>query len=229
MIKKCIFIAAIFLMVEFVLFNFVDLQVSEYLRQVDREHHAFINFFRAYTDFGKSHWYLWPSGILAILLAIDLRDKRAPNALRDKKAGLGRTMVFIFLTVAVSGLVTDAIKPIIGRARPVMMERAHTYGFSPFAFDSTFNSMPSGHATTAFALAFALAALLPRWRGYWLGLGFILAISRVMVNAHYISDVIAGGMVGFLTVFFIQKLLAKNGMLHLLYSIFPIDRKNPIR
>ena len=219
----------LFVLIELCLFFHFDQIISNYVRQMDVDHHSLINVFRAYTDFGKSFWYLWPFGIGAILIAIDLRDRRAPQSpkLREGKARLGRALLFLFLTISVSGLITDAIKPIIGRARPVLMEREHIYGLIPFSFHSAWNSMPSGHSTTAFALAFTLIILLPRWRFVWLGIGFVLALSRVMVNAHYVSDVVAGAAVAYVTTIGIRQLLAKNGMVHIQERIFPIDRKNP--
>ena len=55
--------AALFVVLEIALIMFVDEPLSRYLRTVDIEHHQLIDFFRSWTDLGKSFWYLWPSGI----------------------------------------------------------------------------------------------------------------------------------------------------------------------
>jgi undecaprenyl-diphosphatase len=56
--------------------------------------------------------------------------------------------------------------------------------------------MPSGHATTAFAAAVALGALWPRARPLLWIYAVTIALSRVIIAAHYPSDVIAGAFVG---------------------------------
>jgi membrane-associated phospholipid phosphatase len=79
--------------------------------------------------------------------------------------------------------------------------------------------MPSGHTTTAFALAFSLSFLYPRLRPLWFAYALVLAASRVMVDAHYLSDVCAGALLGWLTVW----VFTKYGMIHVWKVIFPID------
>jgi membrane-associated phospholipid phosphatase len=56
--------------------------------------------------------------------------------------------------------------------------------------------MPSGHATTAFAAAVAIGALWPRTRPLLWLYAVVIALSRVIIAAHYPSDVIAGACVG---------------------------------
>jgi len=214
-----------FILIEMTLITFVDQPLAEYLHTVDSTHPFLIDIFRAYTDLGKSAWYLWPSGFAIILCAILVQTKTLKLKIRKRTGQIGQKFFFLFMCVAVSGIVTDIIKPILGRARPVELVRDHFYGFQPFSFQATFNSMPSGHATTAFALAFALIYLFPRGRVAFIALALVLALSRMMVNAHFLSDVIAGGVVGYLTVFFFQRAMNYNGMFHVIHCIFPIDRK----
>ncbi len=73
----------------------------------------------------------------------------------------------------------------------------------PLLVDRPFGwSFPSGHATTAFAAAAALATVrVPRRAPRWLTVAFfILAIligfSRVYLYVHYPSDVLAGALIG---------------------------------
>lgn len=223
---RILFFMTGFILLEGVLIGFVDKPLSLFLRGLQQSHPALIDFFRGYTDLGKSVWYLWPSGLLLIGCGLVLRFYPLPPNKRQQVAVLGHRLAFFFASIAVSGLVTDFFKNLIGRARPVLLEREGIYGFHPFAFDATWLSMPSGHTTTAAALAGVLMLLFPRWKGIWMLVFLILAASRCMVNAHYLSDVLAGAAVGFLTTLWFARRRDINGMFPLLLGIFPIDKSH---
>ena len=57
-----------------------------------------------------------------------------------------------------SDLVTEVLKYGIGRGRPFVGGEANAFHFSHFAGNPAYCSFPSGHATTAFALALAVSA-----------------------------------------------------------------------
>ncbi len=59
------------------------------------------------------------------------------------------------------------------------------------------SSFPSGHATAAFAIAFTLYRYDRAWGSAFLIIAGIISISRVFVGVHFVSDVIAGAVVGF--------------------------------
>jgi len=200
----------LFALLEYLLIRFVDRPLSEYLRTVDIRYPDVTDFFRAYTDLGLSKWYLWPTGIVAPICFAFSRWRQWPRKKREKLRAEGWALAFFFACVAISGLITDILKPMIGRARPVLLDRVGVYGFHPFAYHANYNSFPSGHATTAFALAFALIALWPRGRPLLIAFAIAIALSRVMVNAHYLSDVCAGAAVGWLTVVLLRKLFVQQ-------------------
>lgn len=203
----------------------VDLPVSLYFRTLDETHHALIDAFRAFTDLGKSKWYLWPSGAALFALAFLVRTGRLTLTERWRQGTEG--MLGFFLNIAISGLVTDFFKPLIGQARPVAWLRDGVYGFRPFSFNAAWNAMPSGHATTAFSLALVLSAFFPRWRVIWWGLALLLAASRVVVNAHYVSDIVAAAGVAAMIFALLRQPLARNRIKTLHDSIFPIDGRRP--
>lgn len=96
-------------------------------------------------------------------------------------------------SILASGIVTPAIKRVVGRSRPVVGEGA--YAFEPFSGNQSY---PSGHATNAFAVASVFAAHSKGWVvptiAYTLATG--VAFARVNDNVHYTSDVIAGAAIG---------------------------------
>ena len=57
-------------------------------------------------------------------------------------------------------------------------------------------SFPSGHSTTAFAAATAVAILSPRLRPLAFGLAAAVALSRVYLRVHFPLDVLAGAVLG---------------------------------
>jgi membrane-associated phospholipid phosphatase len=103
----------------------------------------------------------------------------------------------VFLAVVTIGdsLATNAVKAAIDRARPAIDPVAATLG----------PSFPSGHSSTAASLFAALALLAGRRRGVRaraalagtaVGLAVAVACSRVMLDLHWSSDVVAGLALG---------------------------------
>lgn len=146
---------------------------------------------RAVTDIGKSGWILFGS---AFIFFAAFAASRSLEGTRRRFQALYTSQIalYLFATVALSGLSANLIKRAIGRARPVQFEEWGAFGFSPFAGNARFESFPSGHATTVGALFMALALLLPRHRAVLAMLAIWLGMTRVMVGAHYPSDVTAG-------------------------------------
>jgi undecaprenyl-diphosphatase len=146
------------------------------------------------TDFGRSGWFLFPTGIVLLGIAAIASPALGRMSILVLTA-LAVRVGFVFLGVALPSLFVTIVKRLIGRARPLRVEGFDVY-FAPFSWRADFASLPSGHATTAFAAAFALGALFPRARAVLWIYAVLIAMSRVILTAHYPSDVIAGAVVG---------------------------------
>jgi undecaprenyl-diphosphatase len=167
-----------------------------------------VEFFDDITEYGKSGWFLWPLGLLFIALAA------LPSALTSfSQRVLAAIMVrvgFLFTAIAVPGLFVTIVKRMIGRARPMVGGSLDPYLFSPFAWHPAYASLPSGHATTAFAVLVAFGTLWPRARTVLLIYALLISVSRVIVNAHYPSDVFAGALVGIAGAVLVRRYFAQR-------------------
>jgi membrane-associated phospholipid phosphatase len=106
-----------------------------------------------------------------------------------------RTALFVFMTVELSGLVTEAAKRIADRPRPATA-MVYAYG----------TSFPSGHALGIMVIVLvALTLVLPlvaaNWRVWVIAAGVLLivgiGVARVVLNVHHPSDVVAGWALGY--------------------------------
>jgi undecaprenyl-diphosphatase len=146
----------------------------------DHATHASMRALTWVTDLGD--WALVPIGIPVLLLEL----RRSPN----------RYLIpFALVVVLGDKLITNAIKQLADRARPTLNPAAAALG----------PAFPSGHSSTAAACYAGLALILARGRsarvrsllaGAAGGIAVGVAASRVLLDVHWLSDVIAGLMLG---------------------------------
>ena len=100
-------------------------------------------------------------------------------------------------TVAGAGLLDQVLKNVACRARPMAPGAGAFFtNFPCVPAPYATASFPSGHATTAFATAVLLGLWYPRGTGVFVGLAVLVAVSRVMLGAHFPSDALAGAVLG---------------------------------
>jgi len=168
-------------------------------------------FFRFVTRFGVSTGYLIATALAAAILGIAARVARDPALVARFKA-FAAAPLFIFASIAVCGLATDLLKIGFGRARPKLLFSSDIFGFEWLGMRADYWSFPSGHTTTAVAIAVALYCLWPRSLPFAAVFAFLVSLSRVMVEAHYVSDVIAAVLVALAGTIYVRRVFERSGI-----------------
>jgi membrane-associated phospholipid phosphatase len=109
---------------------------------------------------------------------------------------LGETSLAFLASLAVASVILHAIKILLGRRRPRDELELDLYGFRPFTFDLASDSFPSGHALTIFCVAVVLSAAAPMLTPLWFIAAALLALTRALLNSHFVSDVLVGAAIG---------------------------------
>jgi len=167
--------------------------------------------FRTITKFGESGYLLLLSaGLIAVRLALPLARWRRRVAVAA--ALLSARATYFFVVIALSGVLAQLVKHGVGRARPSLMPQLGAYHFDFLSIRASLASFPSGHATTAFAAATALALFVPVWGVPLFAGATLIAASRIAIGAHYLSDVIAGSLLGISCAILIARWFARRGL-----------------
>lgn len=117
---------------------------------------------------------------------------------RNKDAGRRRASDHMLLTTVVASALPHLLKLAFNQQRPDRTTvRGHRRGI-PFS-GKRLDSFPSGHAVHVGALASAASVLPAGQRNVVWGVGAALVLTRVVLLAHWASDVAAGLAVGALT------------------------------
>lgn len=168
-------------------YKYLDIPIATYFYSLD---HTPINHFFYYVSMGG---LAFPYLILSVIGYVLFRYYRV-NLMKATQFG------FIFQSLIISGAITDIIKWVAGRYRPHQYFENHLFGFDFFHIGGAYTSFPSGHTTTAFALATALTYLFPRWKWYWFIFALLIGASHIILAQHFLSDVILGSYIGITSV-----------------------------
>lgn len=117
-------------------------------------------------------------------------------------------------TIVISQTLTQLIKFTVARQRPY---RHFGTATGPGTTDDN-ASFLSGHSVLGFSIT-ASAGLICHWRGYWAepyvwASGIVLSLSteyfRISADKHYLTDVVAGGLLGIASGLIVPRLMRRD-------------------
>jgi len=162
---------------------------------------AVARFLSRYGDFP----FLLAGGI--VCLAVALRQRRREWA---------RILTAMILSGVLAGLATNVIKLAAGRVRP-RAENIEMGWYGPrqgaewVSLRHEFQAFPSSHASSAFGFFFPLFFSRRLIGSAGLIVSAAVAWSRVQLNAHHVSDVAVGALVGLLAALLVWEWIVRRG------------------
>jgi membrane-associated phospholipid phosphatase len=162
----------------------------------------------AINEIGSSRWMYSVLGA-AIIVALFLNWRRPGRLRLLRRHAWTVSAIYALTAIATQEILVTILKQLFGRARPNLFETAGPFHAEPWSFAYDFTSFPSGHAATIGCAAACVALLFPRYRAVAALAAIWIGFSRVVIGAHYPSDVVAGLMFGawiaYATAFFFAR------------------------
>jgi membrane-associated phospholipid phosphatase len=102
-------------------------------------------------------------------------------------------------SVAASGALGEILKLVLRRERPRAHEGDYVFrALSERTFSTSGLALPSSHSIVAFGAAFMLARLFPRAAPVWYLLAAGCGLTRILAQAHFVSDVALAALAAWL-------------------------------
>jgi membrane-associated phospholipid phosphatase len=156
---------------------------------VSAKTHRFLDSITHYAKAG--HWLA--AAVLALAGTALARHFGARGA--DLELVITYSLAFI-ASLTLGSVVLHTIKLLLGRRRPRDDMEMGLYGFLPLSFNLEYNSFPSGHALTICCVAVIFTCVWPFLWPLWFAIAASLAVTRALLTAHFVSDVLIGAGIG---------------------------------
>ncbi len=190
---------------------YIDKTVSLYFIEHADTYKAFG---KMVSKLGESHWYIG----IALLGIIYYKYIKTDELYKQR-------FLFLLYVNIFSGITSVILKMLIGRLRPWKLENGDdgfgfliaqnpdftlvqniNYQVNMLVQNSThYSSFPSGHATTSLSVFTLMMLLFPKQYYLWIPITMLAVSARILANDHFISDILAGTLVGVLSTLFIYS------------------------
>ena len=110
--------------------------------------------------------------------------------------------LMVLSSYAISGIIAQVLKYFILEARPAVYLKNSSYRyFIDGVTLHNFHAFPSGHTTSAFALAAVISFSLKdkKFSIFFLATATLVGYSRIYLAQHFMDDVLAGALIGLLS------------------------------
>jgi len=189
--------------------NSLDFQLYKYFKDIDTLNNGVYlkEFFEDITRLGSSLSYF----IISIFgfVIFYLNSKLEIIKINGFKK-INNFFISSFFYLLIVGVITQIGKHLVGRARPNYTNFEDTFNFNFFTVESSFHSFPSGHSSTIFMVCFILISTFPKLKYFFYLLASIVALSRVVVGAHFFTDIVAGALLALITFKVLNNILEKK-------------------
>ena len=173
------------------------------------DHDRLFAVFTEITKFGLGDTWLVPTGLATIVL---VAIGYSPRFTAAKERWLAWAIVpgYLFASIGAAGLAADILKILIGRTRPTLLFRDGQFTWTGLSFHANHWSLPSGHTATVAALATAMTVLWPRHAMAYALLAGLVALSRIGLDEHYVSDTIVGAWLGIMVTLYVTGVFRRS-------------------
>jgi len=116
----------------------------------------------------------------------------------------------LWATIGLSVVIGFLVKVVVQRQRPFQLGIVSVLPVLEKANHIVWNfSFPSFQTILAFSVIPLLSKQFPKLKCWWIGFAVLVGFSRIYFGLHFLSDVIAGGAIGYLIGMFILRLEKK--------------------
>lgn len=157
------------------------------------------DFWRMWRSAGYVPTWLLVVGVLLMLYRPVMQQ-------RGWRIGWHAPLMLLY-SVLLNGLLAEVLKIMLRRQRPEAAQGLYVFReWADKPWSGGGLALPSSHATVAFAAVFMLMRLYPRAWPLWWAIGIGCGLQRVVSGAHFVSDVVAAGIIAWLGVSALWKL-----------------------
>jgi len=178
-----------YLLLGALVFLFFDYSISKFFYNINSQTKSL---FETLTHFGDSLYFFVPTILIWVVIKIIQNKNKIILTISD-------ISLFILFNILFSGIAVQIFKHILGRPRPPLFHSNNLTTLDIFNFDTRWHSFPSGHTATIFAFIFCLIFLFPKIKNILITIAIVIASTRVIVGAHYVSDIFGGALVAYIT------------------------------
>ncbi len=191
----------------FLLMLWVDVPLAHVMHSYAETH--FVGVFAVITTLGNSA--IWYGIALGGMATAYLKARKNPAVHGDLLRKRQRAWLFLIVSLALSGLLVNAIKLIVGRGRPSDLFAKGEPAYYPLSSITESWSFPSGHTQSIWGAMIALSWIYPPARPLCFVIALLVSASRVIVGAHYASDVVAGAFFGIAVAYVVRDAFERSG------------------